>query len=178
MIFLLVSSCYHKLQGRKVCPESFFELFWSFLLVAGGLCRLGTAGAGPVARWRGGRGSMWTCWSETSGYHQTCHSNFPFQHSAWLSLYKVSVNKNSTKSGFIFLKSGKKCLKLFVVEKLAAPPACCCPLRWTPCRLQTPAPPLAGTHWGKTSNSVISSIFLYIFVVSLMVVVQLNAQDI
>ena len=52
------------------------------------------------------------------GQFRAWHSYFPFQHCGCVLLCKVSVNKNSGKSGFIFMKSeNKKCWKVFDVEK-------------------------------------------------------------
>ena len=66
MIFLLVSSFYHKLQERKVYPEFFSGFFWNSPLVGGGLCILGTEGGGAEWRWEDdSRGSMMTAsWGE------------------------------------------------------------------------------------------------------------------
>ena len=66
MIFLLVSSFYHKLQGRKVYPEFFSGFFWNSPLVGGGLCILGTEGGGAEWRWEDdSRCSMMTAsWGE------------------------------------------------------------------------------------------------------------------
>ena len=48
------------------------------------------------------------------GQFRAWHSYFPFQHCGCVLLCKVSVNKNSGKSGFIFMKSeNKKCWKVF-----------------------------------------------------------------
>ena len=64
MIFLLVSSFYRKLRGRKVYPEFFSGFFWNSPLVGGGLCILGTEGGEGEWRWEDGRCSMSASWGE------------------------------------------------------------------------------------------------------------------
>ena len=110
MIFLLVSSFYHKLQGRKVYPEFFSGFFWNSPLVGGGLCILGTEGDGAEWRWEDDRRcSMSASWGEVrSGLPLLLVLLLSISPSCSLGLILKSFPQQSGKFLFIFMVRREK----------------------------------------------------------------------